>query len=364
VILALIIFFVSIIYFNHDFAISFSSLKHYAFYPLFYFVTIFAFKDKKQLMLVFKFALAGAITIIFFIIYGLIAGQGLWTEYTPLSTEGVRTLAFTHAFYLSLASLGLLTYLAFGKNNQGLNPDWKGKNKKLFYTLLFIWAIGIIGSMMRHIWGGLALAVALLYFILPSTEKKTLRMLIGKILVVLFITFIFLSYFYILFPNSSLNQKVDSIVSVIYSRTHSLVYAENDESFFWRNIVWRETIKEYVKHPFLGIGFGRVISVEIESYRDYIEVRNIHNSLLVILVQMGLAGLFLILMMIWSNLKKLLLKADKDWMDVFLLSTLAFYFFILLFQPYLETNLLAIFFWIILGLMRVITYENIRNKQV
>jgi O-antigen ligase len=116
-------------------------------------------------------------------------------------------------------------------------------------------------------------------------------------------------------------------------------------------MVWSEGFREYSKNPIFGLGLGQRIYVENEDYRDFVEVRNIHNSLLVLLFQFGLTPFFLFLAFIYANLKDILQKAKKDWIDTALIIFLVYYLVIFLFQPYLETNLLGIFFWIILGLI-------------
>jgi hypothetical protein len=81
-----------------DFSLAFSSFKNYVFYALLYFLTLFLFNKKEQVKRLLKFFLAGAITLITFIIYGLAARHGLWSDFTPLSTEGIRTLALPTPF--------------------------------------------------------------------------------------------------------------------------------------------------------------------------------------------------------------------------------------------------------------------------
>ena len=57
-------------------------------------------------------------------------------------------MAFTHGFYLSLAVIGMVLFLAD-----------RGKAQKWQTFILAIWIFGIVGSMMRHLWLGIFLAV-------------------------------------------------------------------------------------------------------------------------------------------------------------------------------------------------------------
>lgn len=354
-ILAAVYFFISAFVLKTDFSLSFSSFKHYAFYPLLYFAVAYLFNSKERILWLFKFALAGAIGIIFFIVYGLINGVGLWSEFTPLSTEGIRTLAFPHAFYLSLAIIGLITYLIFSEKSN--ITKFTGRSKMLYrnfyWILMLVWVIGIIGSMMRHLWISLFASIAVLFLTLPKEKRHNLKKILGQgtMLAVAFI--ILIVYFALLLPASGFKDATNSVGDIIGSRINSLASAFGDESFSWRGVVWKEAAKKYLESPIFGIGFGKKIYVEIEKYKDFIEVRNIHNSPLVILVQMGIAAIFLLLAFIYKNIKALYQKINKDWIDFALIAILTNYLIAFLFQPYLETNLLGIFFWIILGLIRI-----------
>lgn len=343
------VYFVAVIFIGKsDFALSFSSFKNYAFYPLFYFAIIFLINKKEHLENFLRFAFAGAVGIIFFIIFGIVSGEGLWSQFTPLSTEGVRTLAFTHAFYLSIVLMGAISYFIF--NKQAFS--------KIYYAVLILWIVGIMGSMMRHLWIGLAVAIVLMYFIIPKDIKNNFRKLTISIIASALIFFVGLVYLASIFPNTEISDASNSVSKVISSRFVSVFSASNDESFAWRTVAWKEALKEYSKNPVLGIGFGKKVFVEIGKYRDLVEVRNIHNSLLVILVQMGILPVILLLLFIYKNAKSLWKKASKDWLDYALLGIACFYLVVILFQPYLETNLLGIFFWMILGLIRVKTYRK------
>ena len=171
--LAVVYFILSLSYWNGMFNLAFSSLKNYLFYPLLFFITLFLIDSREHLYRLFNFFILGSVIIIGFIIYGLIVGQGLWTAITPLSTFGSRLLDFDHAFYLCLASLSGLAYLI-------IKPDrWS----KWWQILLFIFAIGIIGSLMRHLWIALAVAVLFMYF-LAKIQRCQLRQVAVKYLAV------------------------------------------------------------------------------------------------------------------------------------------------------------------------------------
>lgn len=323
-----------------EFSLVFSSFKNYAAYPLIYFAVVWLLdkpEDRKNFML---FGLYGALTIILFILYGALSGGGLWTEYTPLSTEGIRLLAFTHAFYLSLAILGLLAWLLMGHR---IKPSEMG--------LLILWTFGIVGSMMRHLWIGLIAAVGLLLFLVPRQNQKNIGSLVRYLAVAFLATAAILFYLFTVFPNSDLRYKLTDAQNVIVHRLATLWSSESDESFAWRGSAWQSALKDYREHPILGLGFGRKVIVEVDNYIDFVEIRNIHNSWLVLLIQMGLPGILLIGLILLEAARLTLKRHGMDWLDLFLISALAFFCIVALFQPYLETNLLGLFFWLILGLI-------------
>jgi O-antigen ligase len=353
IILSAIYFLASVTSWHGDFELAFSSFKNYSFYPLFYFAILFLFQKKIYIRKLFHFVFAGAISIIFFIVYGIVTGQGLWSEFTPLSTEGVRLLAFTHSFYLSLAVLASVIYFIFRKE----------KANKAVLFLISIWIFSIVGSMMRHLWIGLAISIILIYFLISAEQKKVFKNTFIKFVSFAIIIFIIAGYFSLIFPKSEINNIFSSAANVLRQRTTSLVSVSGDESFFWRDVVWKESLSQYAENPIPGIGFGKKIYIEIDSYKDIVEVRNIHNSPLVILVQMGIISFGIFLAFIFINLKKIWAQRKMDWINLSLLILLFFYLTVFLFQPYLETNLLGIFFWILLGLIRSIkspTYKSTR----
>ncbi len=343
IILTSIYFLASLFDQNVDKDLAFSAWKNYGFYALFYFAIAFLLNKKEHLVRFLKFALAGAVAIVFFILYGVIAGNGLWSEFTPLSTEGVRLLAFPHAFYLTMAVLAWGIFLIFSSEM---------KYRKYFWLLL-IWIFGIVGSMMRHLWISLFFSLVVAFFLLPKEKKIFLKNYLGKIVFALVAIVVFVFYLSVLSSNSNFNRGVDYSLEVLGSRASSFSNFSEDESFFWRGMLWLEAGEKIKENPLAGIGLGKKLSLELGDYQDLIEVRNVHNSLLAILLQGGLILFLPLLGFVIFSLKDAILKKKKDWIDIALLALATNYLIAFLFQPYLETNLLGIFFWMIFGLARV-----------
>lgn len=341
----------SIFFLKTDFALSFSSAKNYIFYSLLYFAVFLLINTEEKLKRFFGFMLAGAIGIIGFIVYGLITGNGLWSEYTPLSTAGVRTLAFTHAFYLCMALIVAVFYV-IRKNDYF---------SKLLLGIIPIWTIGIIGSMMRHLWISIGVSLAILYMLISHIDKIELRKKVKKYAALFFLIAFFGLYFASLFPNSKLNEMTTEKLGIIGGRVTSITNIE-DESIAWRGVVWQEAFKEYKESPIFGIGFGKKVSIDMGKYKDFVEVRNIHNSFLVLFVQMGIVGIGLVVFLIVTLVSALIRKKSENEISkgakeialgVLVLQIVAF-----MFQPYLEANMLGMFFWINLGLMRRLLITN------
>jgi O-antigen ligase len=350
--LGAIYFFLSVFIFKGENSLAFSSAKQYSFYALLYFISAILISSKKYFKELATVIFAGAVGIIWFIVYGIAARHGLWSDFTPLSTEGVRTLAFTHGYYLCMVFILGLVFVAH-KNNY---------LSKILVILLPIWAIGIVGSMMRHLWISLFATIILLILFFAKDNRNKIKNYAKKYTAILFSILIFFTYAVVLFPQSAVYESALNVGSVLSSRIVSITNTSGDESIVWRGVVWDQAAKQYLKNPIFGIGFGKKVSVEIGSYHDFVEVRNMHNSFLVLLVQMGLLGFLIISAAIFLVIFELLKRQVNDeYLRIAAYASLGVLFFQIaafMFQPYLEANLLGIFFWINLGLLR-----NISNEQ-
>jgi len=356
IILNILIFIASVFIFNFDFALAFSTLKNYAFYSMFFFLILFLIEDQEDLKRLFNFFLAGAIAIIIFILIGLFRGEGLWTEFNPLSTVGTRTLGFAHGLYLSLAVFPILIYLIFKENILSI------EKKFALYALLFIWGIGIIGTLMRHIWMGILIIFLGIFIFIPKEERANLKKIFSKLTILFIIIFALVFYISSIFPQSHISAYEDSIVGAVFERTTSIANTSGDESLSWRKLVWKGVYESWKTNPIFGIGTGQKIYVETETYKEFIEARNIHNSIFAILIQFGLLGIFIFGYFIFENAKNLIKSEGLRIFKYSILSMLGFYLIIILFQPYLESNMLGIFFWIILGVARILPEISKENN--
>lgn len=336
-----------------DGAVAFSTWKQYVFYGLIFFFVRLSVASLDDLKLFLKVAFGSILAASIFLIIGSIRGEGLWSEFTPLSTSGVRILAFPHTLYFSLALI--ISFLSLSITT--LAERWR----KILFVLIPVLAIGIVGSLMRHLWLGLACALSAGFILLWRKNKSLFIRNTGAYLgIFTVIAMLFLSVL-ALMPKSDLTESVFYSGNIISTRVTSIGNTY-DESAAWRGVVWQSAFERFSQHPLIGIGLGNSVPVEIGDYRDIIEVRNIHNSWFALIVQTGFVGSLLFLLFLSSLMVSVFrLKAEGETdmaMRAILLALSVFFAVVFLFQPYLETNLLSLFFWMLVGLMAIISRKG------
>lgn len=342
---------------NASFDLTFSSFKNYFFYPLLYFFVIFAVDNEAKFKKVIHLILLTAVGLIGFILYGFGSGNGLWTEFTPLSTVGTRYLAGTHAFYLSLAGAMALPLLLYGRL----------RNKSVALFILALWLLGIAGSLMRHLWLAVAVGLGFTMALLDSSLRRSYASLLSKsgLFVTTVLAVIILTASLLYFQGTA--EKIYQDISAMTSRIASVSDLSEDSSATWRQDVWSDAKKIWTLNPILGVGFGHVMIIDSGTYQSVVEIRNTHNSLLAIMVQMGLIGIIVFLLFIASvvltSFQKIYLNNDLKPYYLGLIAALIVFLVACIFQPYLETNLMSIWLWLILGLLRTASiYEDSANK--
>lgn len=328
---------------NPDQTLIFATLKNYS-YLFILFLVILIIKTKEQFQRTINTFLVGGIILIGFIIYGLVSGNGLWSEFTP----GTRFLAQTHAYYLMPPIFLGFTALLYGKEIYG---------RILTPIILLIQSTGVIAGLHRHIWLGFAAGLTSIFAFSDKTKRhKFLKNVLAIILIA-----IILSVFW-LWINSLLNNPIN-LGSVPYfeklgQRFQTLYQFRSnqiEEAAGWRLKAWQEGIVLYVKNPILGIGFGKMLNVDYQGYISTVEMRALHNEILALLIQ---GGIILLIPFIFINYylikyfqqlyKKVIAEQDS------LIALFAFYLATcagLIFSLYLVANMLGIFYWITLGLI-------------
>lgn len=341
-------------------ATAFSTWKNYVFYGLAVFFVGGMIRTWDDLIAFAKLFFIGVLSTLVFLAIGIFRGEGLWTEYTPLSTAGTRFLAFPHAFYFSLALLLLLFSL----------PRWADGSKNMLRNwgigVGALLGIGIVSSLMRHLWLGIGGAVLLLLLVSPRVFGTVLLRYMGYGVIVVLFLISGIWFALSVSPASEMAHSVRQAVVVMSERLGS-IGDEYDESFMWRRQVWESSLSSFSAHPLFGIGFGARVPVEIGEYQQYVEVRNMHNSWLALLVQTGIVGVVSLLWFIFALVFALVRKTVTDgllWQARFVVcGLLCFQGLVFFSQPYLETNLLGLFFWITLGVARALLELSEPSKQ-
>lgn len=141
-----------------DAELAIGTFKNYS-YLVIYFLVFEMFNSWQEIRRILRTVFFGGSLLIVFIIWGFLAGKGLWSEATP----GLRYLSGLHAYYITFPLIILFILMS---------------GKKYFYIKLKTWLasvillIGLAGSMFRHLWIGFSLAVFVSWLAMKASERK------------------------------------------------------------------------------------------------------------------------------------------------------------------------------------------------
>lgn len=347
------------IYTGGDAATAFGAFKNYAIYSVFFFIVINIIRDKKQLDRLIKVFMLGGILLIYFILFGILNGSGLWIEYTPLSTEGVRLLAPTHAFYLCIVILISINLVAYKKNYFG----------RLTIPIILIQLLGIIVSLTRHLWLAMAFTFLLNFIFLQGKYKRNLLKVFSIQILFIIVLVVFYALFSFIITGSMPAIGTDFIENTI-SRLQSIDLSTGDESAFYRIFAWEKAWKVFGESPIFGVGFGHKLTFDYFGWPVTIQMRELHNNFIGIALQMGIIGFlsFLAFNFIFLKQSYKLIKKVKDDLGAYLLGFLGCYVLFIFsanFGTYFDINLFVIFFWIFMGgvmVIREIKMSELKKK--
>ncbi|MDD2757997.1 MAG: O-antigen ligase family protein [Patescibacteria group bacterium] len=353
-----------------DFALAFGTYKNYFLYAVVYFLFVAILRaedDWKHLMHWFT---AGGIGLFFFLVYGLLNGRGLWSEYTPLSTAGERLIAGTHAFYLLIFLFWLMAVLLWQRKSEG-HISAKNILLVLFAALS---GVGLVVSLVRHLWIA-AIFVAFFWLIfLPGIRQRlkylAVVLLVGSLAVVLLLGYLSIgSSISQRFGGARPGQTFVDTATVLGQRTDvGYVTSRQDSSFRWRLATWEAGYTAFIVHPFFGTGLGYVITGTDNGWPFKVAMREIHNDYLAILFQLGVFGALAIV--VWflyllsgffSGRKHLrgenlfISRLSFTWWSAALILMAGFSISI-----YWDINLFVIWWWLALAALRFVWnfYEN------
>jgi O-antigen ligase len=343
------------IYNGGDSAIAFSTFKNYALYSIFFFIVINIIRDRKQMDRLVKTFLISGIFVIIFIAIGIFTGAGLWIEYTPLSTEGTRLLAPTHAFYLAVAILISINLIAYKINYFG----------RLTVPIILVQLLGVIVSLTRHLWLALAFTLLLTFIFLRREYKANLLKVVSIQVAFIIVLIVFYALFSFIITGSLPSVGEEFLENTI-TRLQSIDLAADDESAYFRILAWEKAWDIFSDNPVLGIGFGHKLTFDFFGWPITIQMRELHNNFIGIAVQMGIIGFlsFLAYNFIFLKQSYRLLRKIKGEIGAYLMGFLGCYVIFMFsanFGTYFDINVNVIFYWIFIG--AVVAIRNIVKTE-
>lgn len=340
------------VFFGGDIALIVSRVKNLIFYVLWFWIVVRMGSRSDTRQRIVGAVLFGGVAIIGFLIYGFLAGGGLWTSYAPLSTPGVRLLSAPHAFFLLFPLLILLA-----------NPSIFGKWN---IAIIAFWMIGIGVSLFRNLWVGCAAGIVILAILLSknlrwSMISKLIRSV--GIIVVAALFFLWVSVFQ--------DGNVDAGGTFLSSLGHRFLALNplivQDESARFRLSAWQEAFQQFKDSPLLGIGFGKFLTFDLANNEYKVAVRELHNDFFALLLEMGIVGFSFLVMfgvIVFRQAVRSVRSAPPREIPLVAASIafLTIFFFVLMpLGTYLETNFFLIFFWLAVGLLNTKPYASITN---
>lgn len=354
--LATTYFFASQVVGVHEPEIAFSTFKNYAFYGILTFLAIGLLRTRDDYIRCVRVVLAGGVGILAFLAVGFWRGQGLWTEFTPLSTEGVRYLAFPHAYYLMVA---LLFAMSLAAHRLFFHPARA-------FLIMGLQFLGLLASLMRHLW--IAFAVGAVVLVVTSAKNIQRQFFAWgqAVLTLVLAAMLFGGVAVVVFPDSGIATLSARFIDPLVTRVTSFGHVTEDLSALWRLTLWQNTTARFLASPILGIGFGQEITFDLRGYVSTVRLRDLHNSLFGVLVQTGIVGFgiftaFIVVLLVGYLRHRARLGFLRPWSDGVFAALLAF-LVAANFQPYLETNILSVFFWLLMGMLRVAPHLSERPQ--
>ncbi len=149
----------------------------------------------------------------------------------------------------------------------------------------------LIADSHRSVWFVIAVAFFSLYLL---GEIKIKRLWLWGIWI-----FVLTIIVYIVFVQTNL-----SLISYVKERLIAFVSPSEDSTSFWRLAVWDTSIKNFLKSPLLGQGFGGYWYMFVPELNSLINLPP-HNLYIHTIVKLGLIGLSLYLIIILKLYKKM-----------------------------------------------------------
>ncbi|MFH1145735.1 MAG: O-antigen ligase family protein [bacterium] len=339
---------------NNSFVTVISAWKNYVFYAIIYFLAVWLFHDSKRLQTFSSQFITTSVFLLVFLVIGILLGRGLWSEYTPLSTSGTRLLASTHAYYISLAGFLLLVQALFKRYLISAVTSW---------SVLACQTIGLAVSLFRNLWLGVAVAFSQLFLSASTFVRQRLTVIFLKGFGLLAVLAVIATILFQAYPDASVwhSEQLSSMGERLSTFTQPTVIP--DDSTAWRLSAWQGALSNWLESPVWGKGLGAVVRFKYNEKDQEIVSAGLHNDWLAFLTQMGVLGLGAILAVLFfayrasrNVIRNPLLHSTQvfplllGWTGILTIFVVAAFF-----GTYFDTNLLSIFFWLSLGMIRSLT---------
>ncbi|MDO8626620.1 MAG: O-antigen ligase family protein [Candidatus Magasanikbacteria bacterium] len=340
-----------------DPALAFGTFKNYFLYAVVYLYSIILFNSSESWARLMRWLKIGGFGLLFFLLLGVLRGQGMWSEAQTLSTAGARLLAQSHAFYFLLFALWLGVAYLWPQN------QWWRVSRKTLWWLLLLAVFGVVVSLQRHLWLTGTIILVTWFIFLESAERRRLLSIIGWALGAAALAgLIYMWILLLLFGR--LPASVSKTANIIQQRASlSMMLNQGDTSANWRWAAWRGGLKLWAVHPIIGTGLGQKIYGYDKTYLFEVAARELHNNYLGILVQMGLLGAAATAYWFWRLLKLLYAlwqKAAASSLAPFVLgwgSVVLVFMIVFSVSVYWDTNFLIIWWWLALAALRFAAVE-------
>lgn len=361
--------------FGGSFSELFSAWKNYAFYSVLYAFAVYFYsvseESRDHIRVVIHAILGGGLLLFIFPVLGIIQGQGVWAEFTPLSTSGTRLVAATHTFFLSMLFIASVALRLEGSH---VHDRLKRIYRNPYFTVLLI-CFMLIG-MYRNVWVGMAVAILVLTVLLHRAGVFTIRNILGPMIAFGLMTFVLglTVMWYYGGQQVARVARETPVVTSVGDRLHSVFSVFNtqyDESAGWRVTVWKESVDYWisgtptnmVKNILFGTGLGTSITFTYNDFLQDVAVKSVHNDWLSFMVQGGIFALVFMIaivgIMTYNGIRIAYLRHSA--IHAMIVGMIVFFSVAALFGAYFVINIFGMWFWMLLGLIHV-NPDNVLKK--
>jgi O-antigen ligase len=250
---------------------------------------------------------------------------------------------------------------------------WKGNQEKKYQendywqiTAMILVLLGVVVSLVRHLWGALAVIFVLWLWYLTKEKRLILFKFAGRIFLTVGVFFILYVWLFSLI-GGNITDSLNKPLFILKQRTAmSSIVNLADSSFAWRVSAWRAGFGMFLHSPIWGTGLGQNIFGYAGVTPFEVPARDLHNNYLGILVQLGLLGLgavgywfiYLLKMLnsLWQKFK------DQNSFVTRLLftwgSTVILFMIVFAVSVYWDMNLFIIWWWVALASVRWISLNQ------